>query len=202
MFSFIDQANTPIRFVRRRGATVQVYEFPAQEIFIKDNMMKINGEDVELNNTEIDELVSLLKAGANKGLHNWLTNSSKILTIATAGFLVTVIVMFALNLPLNLHDDQSNQPAQPVSQNSVIQPSPQVMPSTIPPFVLPAATGNPYPTFNGAQQTGVELTGQPTTQPAPLPPITQAEREQIQQRVEQQRKSNSDFLKQIEALRQ
>lgn len=202
MFSFIDQANTPIRFVRRRGATVQVYEFPAQEIFIKDNMMKINGEDVELNNAEIDELVSLLKAGANKGLHNWLTNSSKILTIATAGFLVTVIVMFALNLPLNLHDDQSNQPAQPVSQNSVIQPSPQVMPSTIPPFVLPAATGNPYPTFNGAQQTGVELTGQPTTQPAPLPPITQAEREQIQQRVEQQRKSNSDFLKQIEALRQ
>ena len=76
------------------------------------------------------------------------------------------------------------------------------MPSTIPPFVLPAATGNPYPTFSGAQQTGVELTGQPTTQPAPLPPITQAEREQIQQRVEQQRKSNSDFLKQIEALRQ
>lgn len=198
MFSFIDQANTPIRFVRRRGATVQVYEFPAQEIFIKDNMMKINGEDVELNNAEIDELVSLLKAGANKGLHNWLTNSSKILTIATIGFLVTVIVMFALNL----HDDQSNQPAQPVSQNSVIQPSPQVMPSTIPPFVLPATTGNPYPTFSGAQQTGIELTAQPTTQPAPLPPITQAEREQIQQRVEQQRKSNSDFLKQIEALRQ
>lgn len=198
MFSFIDQANTPIRFVRRRGATVQVYEFPAQEIFIKDNMMKINGEDVELNNAEIDELVSLLKAGANKGLHNWLTNSSKILTIATVGFLVTVIVMFALNL----HDDQSNQPAQPVSQNSVIQPSPQVMPSTIPPFVLPAAPGNPYPTFSGAQQTGVELTAQPTTQSATLPPITQAEREQIQQRVEQQRKSNSDFLKQIEALRQ
>lgn len=198
MFSFIDQANTPIRFVRRRGATVQVYEFPAQEIFIKDNMMKINGEDVELNNAEIDELVSLLKAGANKGLHNWLTNSSKILTIATVGFLVTVIVMFALNL----HDDQSNQPAQPVSQNSVIQPSPQVIPSTIPPFVLPAATGNPYPTFSGTQQTSVELTAQPTTQSAPLPPITQAEREQIQQRVEQQRKSNSDFLRQIEALRQ
>lgn len=198
MFSFIDQANTPIRFVRRRGATVQVYEFPAQEIFIKDNMMKINGEDVELNNAEIDELVSLLKAGANKGLHNWLTNSSKILTIATIGFLVTVIVMFALNL----HDDQSNQPAQPVSQNSVIQASPQVMPSTIPPFVLPTATGNPYPTLGGVQQTGVELTAQPTTQSASLPPITQAEREQIQQRVEQQRKSNSDFLKQIEALRQ
>lgn len=198
MFSFIDQANTPIRFVRRRGATVQVYEFPAQEIFIKDNMMKINGEDVELNDAEIDELVSLLKTGANKGLQNCLTNSSKILTIATVGFLVTVITMFALNL----HDNQSSQPTQPVSQNSVIQPSPQVMPSTIPPFVLPAATGNPYPTFNGAQQTGVGLTGQPTTQPAPLPPITQAEREQIQQRVEQQRKSNSDFLKQIEALRQ
>lgn len=198
MFSFIDQANTPIRFVRRRGATVQVYEFPAQEIFIKDNMMKINGEDVELNNAEIDELVSLLKAGANKGLQNWLTNSSKILTIATVGFLVTVIAMFALNL----HDNQSSQSAQPVSQNPVIQVSPQVMPSTIPPFVLPTATGNPYPTFSGAQQTGVELTGQPTTQPAPLPPITQAEREQIQQRVEQQRKSNSDFLKQIEALRQ
>ena len=198
MFSFIDQENTPIRFVRRRGTTVQVYEFPAQEIFIKDNMMKINGEDVELNNAEIDELVSLLKVGANKGLHNWLTDSSKILTIATVGLLVTVIVMFALNL----HDDQSNQPAQPVSQNSVIQTSPQVMPSTIPPFVLPATTGNPYPTFSGVQQTGVELTAQPTTQSAPLPPITQAEREQIQQRVEQQRKSNSDFLKQIEALRQ
>lgn len=198
MFSFIDQSNTPIRFVRRRGTTVQVYEFPAQEIFIKDNMMKINGEDVELNNAEIDELVSLLKAGANKGLHNWLTNSSKILTIATVGFLVTVIVMFALNL----HDDQSNQPAQPVSQNSVIQPSPQVMPSTIPPFVLPAATGNPYPMLSGSQQTDIELTAQPTAQSAPLPPITQAEREQIQQRVEQQRKSNSDFLKQIEALRQ
>lgn len=198
MFSFIDQANTPIRFVRRRGATVQVYEFPAQEIFIKDNMMKINGEDVELNNAEIDELVSLLKAGANKGLHNWLTNSSKILTIATVGFLVTVIVMFALNL----HDDQSNKPAQPVSQNSVVQASPQVVPSTIPPFVLPAATGNPYPMLSGSQQTGIELTAQPTAQSATLPPITQAEREQIQQRVEQQRKSNSDFLKQIEALRQ
>ena len=198
MFSFIDQSNTPIRFVRRRGTTVQVYEFPAQEILIKDNMMKINGEDVELNDAEIDELVSLLKAGANKGLQNWLTNSSKILIIATVGFLVTVIAMFALNL----HDNQSSQSAQPVSQNPVIQASPQVMPSTIPPFVLPTATGNPYPTFSGAQQTGVELTGQPTTQPAPLPPITQAEREQIQQRVEQQRKSNSDFLKQIEALRQ
>ena len=198
MFSFIDQANTPIRFVRRRGATVQVYEFTAQEIFIKDNMMKINGEDVELNNAEIDELVSLLKAGANKGLQNWLTNSSKILTIAAVGFLATVIVMFALNL----HDDQSNQPAQPVSQNSVVQASPQVMPSTIPPFVLPAATGNPYPMLSGSQQTGIELTAQPTAQSTPLPPITQAEREQIQQRVEQQRKSNSDFLKQIEALRQ
>ena len=198
MFSFIDQANTPIRFVRRRGATVQVYEFPAQEIFIKDNMMKINGEDVELNNAEIDELVSLLKAGANKGLQNWLTNSSKILTIAAVGFLATVIVMFALNL----HDDQSNQPAQPVSQNSVVQASPQVVPSTIPPFVLPAATGNPYPMLSGSQQTGIELTAQPTAQSTPLPPITQAEREQIQQRVEQQRKSNSDFLKQIEALRQ
>lgn len=198
MFSFIDQKNTPIRFVRRRGTTVQVYEFPAQEILIKDNMMRINGEDVELNDAEIDELVSLLKTGANKGLQNCLTNSSKILTIATVGFLVTVITMFALNL----HDNQSSQSAQPVSQNPVIQVSPQVMPSTIPPFVLPTATGNPYPTFSGAQQTGVELTGQPTTQPAPLPPITQAEREQIQQRVEQQRKSNSDFLKQIEALRQ
>lgn len=198
MFSFIDQANTPIRFVRRRGATVQVYEFTAQEIFIKDNMMKINGEDVELNNAEIDELVSLLKAGANKGLQNWLTNSSKILTIAAVGFLATVIVMFALNL----HDDQSNQPAQPVSQNSVVQASPQVVPSTIPPFVLPAATGNPYPMLSGSQQTGIELTAQPTAQSTPLPPITQAEREQIQQRVEQQRKSNSDFLKQIEALRQ
>ena len=198
MFSFIDQANTPIRFVRRRGTTVQVYEFPAQEILIKDNMMRINGEDVELNDAEIDELVSLLKAGANKGLHNLLTNSSKILTIATVGFLVTVIVMFALNL----HDDQSNKPAQPVSQNSVVQASPQVVPSTIPPFVLPAATGNPYPMLSGSQQTGIELTAQPTAQSAPLPPITQAEREQIQQRVEQQRKSNSDFLKQIEALRQ
>lgn len=198
MFSFIDQANTPIRFVRRRGATVQVYEFPAQEILIKDNMMKINGEDVELNDAEIDELVSLLKAGANKGLQNWLTNSSKILTIATVGFLVTVIAMFALNL----HDNQSNKPAQPVSQNSVVQASPQVVPSTIPPFVLPAATGNPYPMLSGSQQTGIELTAQPTAQSAPLPPITQAEREQIQQRVEQQRKSNSDFLKQIEALRQ
>lgn len=198
MFSFIDQANTPIRFVRRRGATVQVYEFTAQEIFIKDNMMKINGEDVELNNAEIDELVSLLKAGANKGLQNWLTNSSKILTIAAVGFLATVIVMFALNL----HDDQSNQPAQPVSQNSVVQASPQVVPSTIPPFVLPAATGNPYPMLSDSQQTGIELTAQPTAQSTPLPPITQAEREQIQQRVEQQRKSNSDFLKQIEALRQ
>lgn len=198
MFSFIDQANTPIRFVRRRGTTVQVYEFPAQEILIKDNMMRINGEDVELNDEEIDELVSLLKAGANKGLQNWLTNSSKILTIATVGFLVTVIAMFALNL----HDNQSNKPAQPVSQNSVVQASPQVVPSTIPPFVLPAATGNPYPMLSGSQQTGIELTAQPTAQSAPLPPITQAEREQIQQRVEQQRKSNSDFLKQIEALRQ
>lgn len=198
MFSFIDQANTPIRFVRRRGTTVQVYEFPAQEILIKDNMMRINDEDVELNDAEIDELVSLLKAGANKGLQNWLTNSSKILTIATVGFLVTVIAMFALNL----HDNQSNKPAQPVSQNSVVQASPQVVPSTIPPFVLPAATGNPYPMLSGSQQTGIELTAQPTAQSAPLPPITQAEREQIQQRVEQQRKSNSDFLKQIEALRQ
>lgn len=198
MFSFIDQANTPIRFVRRRGTTVQVYEFPAQEILIKDNMMRINGEDVELNDAEIDELVSLLKAGANKGLQNWLTNSSKILTIATVGFLVTVIAMFALNL----HDNQSNKPAQPVSQNSVVQASPQVVPSTIPPFVLPAATGNPYPMLSGSQQTGIELTAQPTAQSASLPPITQAEREQIQQRVEQQRKSNSDFLKQIEALRQ
>lgn len=198
MFSFINQVNTSIRFVRRRGTTVQVYEFPAQEIFIKNNIMDINGEDVELNDAEIDELVSLLKAGANKGIQNWLTNSSKILTIATVGFLVVVIAMFALNL----HDNQSSQPAQPVSQNSVVQASPQVVPSTIPPFVLPAATGNPYPMLNGAQQTGVELTAQPATQPAPLPPITQAEREQIQQRVEQQRKSNSDFLKQIEALRQ
>lgn len=198
MFSFINQVNTSIRFVRRRGTTVQVYEFPAQEIFIKNNIMDINGEDVELNDAEIDELVSLLKAGANKGIQNWLTNSSKILTIATVGFLVVVIAMFALNL----HDNQSSQPAQPVSQNSVVQASPQVVPSTIPPFVLPAATGNPYPMLNGAQQTGVELTAQPATQSAPLPPITQAEREQIQQRVEQQRKSNSDFLKQIEALRQ